>query len=43
MPAVKMYHRRSAPAAARRALLKQRGVDQIEEVRVDLDPPSGSA
>ena len=39
MPAVKMYTTQVCPYCVRaKALLKQRGVEQIEEVRVDLDP-----
>ncbi|MBP5988402.1 MAG: glutaredoxin 3 [Proteobacteria bacterium] len=39
MPAVKMYTTQVCPYCLRaKALLKQRGVEQIEEVRVDLDP-----
>ena len=39
MPAVKVYTTQVCPYCVRaKALLKQRGVEQIEEVRVDLDP-----
>ncbi|SEK58933.1 glutaredoxin 3 [Roseateles sp. YR242] len=39
MRAVKMYTTLVCPYCVRaKSLLKQRGVDQIEEVRVDLDP-----
>ncbi len=39
MTAVKMYTTQVCPYCVRaKALLKQRGVDQIEEIRVDLDP-----
>lgn len=39
MPAVKMYTTAVCPYCQRaKALLKQRGVDQIEEVRIDTDP-----
>ena len=39
MTAVKMCSTQVCPYCVRaKALLKQRGVDQIEEVRVDLDP-----
>jgi glutaredoxin 3 len=39
MPAVKMYTTQVCPYCQRaKALLKQRGVAQIDEVRVDLDP-----
>ncbi len=39
MAAVKMYTTQVCPYCLRaKALLKQRGVDQIHEVRVDLDP-----
>ena len=39
MPAVKMYTTQVCPYCVRaKALLKQRGGEQIEEVRVDLDP-----
>ncbi len=39
MAAVKMYTTQVCPYCLRaKALLKQRGVDQIQEVRVDLDP-----
>jgi glutaredoxin 3 len=39
MPAVKMYTTLVCPYCVRaKALLKQRGVDAIDEVRVDLDP-----
>lgn len=39
MPAVKMYTTQVCPYCQRaKALLKQRGVDAIEEIRIDLDP-----
>lgn len=39
MAAVKMYTTLVCPYCVRaKSLLKQRGVNQIEEVRVDLDP-----
>ncbi len=39
MPIVKMYTTQVCPFCVRaKMLLKQRGVDRIEEVRVDLDP-----
>ena len=39
MAAVRMYTTLVCPYCIRaKALLKQRGVDQIEEVRIDLDP-----
>lgn len=39
MTAVKMFTTLVCPYCVRaKALLKQRGVDQIEEVRIDLDP-----
>lgn len=39
MPAVKMYTTQVCPYCQRaKALLKQRGVEQIEEIRVDLNP-----
>jgi glutaredoxin 3 len=39
MPAVKMYTTQVCPYCQRaKALLKQRGVAAIEEVRIDLDP-----
>jgi glutaredoxin 3 len=39
MPAVKMYTTQTCPFCVRaKALLKQRGVTQIDEVRVDLNP-----
>ncbi|WP_295645628.1 glutaredoxin 3 [uncultured Methylibium sp.] len=39
MPTVKMYTTQVCPFCVRaKMLLKQRGVDRIEEVRVDLDP-----
>jgi len=38
MNAVKMYTTQVCPFCVRaKALLKQRGVDQIEEIRIDLD------
>jgi glutaredoxin 3 len=39
MAAVKMYTTQVCPYCQRaKALLKQRGVAQIEEIRIDLDP-----
>ncbi len=39
MPAVKMYTTQVCPFCQRaKMLLKQRGVDAIEEIRIDLDP-----
>jgi glutaredoxin 3 len=39
MPTVKMYTTQVCPYCQRaKALLKQRGVEQIEEIRVDLNP-----
>ena len=39
MPAVKMYTTETCPYCIRaKALLKQRGVEAIEEVRIDLHP-----
>ncbi len=39
MTAVKMYTTQVCPYCVRaKALLRQRGVEQIEEIRVDLDP-----
>ncbi|RTL27302.1 MAG: glutaredoxin 3 [Burkholderiales bacterium] len=39
MPAVKMYTTQVCPYCLRaKALLKQRGVNDIEEIRIDLDP-----
>lgn len=39
MPAVKMYTTQVCPFCVRaKALLKQRGVAEIEEVRIDLEP-----
>ena len=39
MAAVKMYTTLVCPFCVRaKSLLKQRGVEQIEEVRIDLDP-----
>ena len=39
MPAVKMFTTQSCPFCVRaKALLKQRGVAEIEEIRIDLDP-----
>jgi len=44
MAAVKMYTTLVCPYCVRaKHLLKQRGVDQIEEVRVDLDPSQRDA
>ena len=39
MNTVKMYTTQVCPYCQRaKALLKQRGVEQIEEIRIDLDP-----
>jgi glutaredoxin 3 len=39
MKPVKMYTTQVCPFCVRaKALLKQRGVEQIEEIRIDLDP-----
>ncbi len=39
MPAVKMYTTQVCPFCIRaKALLKQRGVAEIEEIRIDLEP-----
>jgi glutaredoxin 3 len=39
MTAVKMYTTQVCPYCVRaKALLKQRGVEKIEEIRIDLDP-----
>ena len=39
MSAVKMYTTQVCPYCVRaKALLRQRGVEQIEEIRIDLDP-----
>ena len=39
MNAVRMYTTQVCPYCVRaKALLKQRGVEQIEEIRIDLDP-----
>lgn len=39
MNAVRMYTTQVCPYCVRaKSLLKQRGVEQIEEIRVDLDP-----
>jgi glutaredoxin 3 len=39
MPAIKMYTTQVCPFCIRaKALLKQRGVTAIEEIRIDLDP-----
>ncbi len=44
MQAVKMYLTQSCPYCVRaKALLKQRGVEQINEVRVDLEPAERSS
>jgi glutaredoxin 3 len=38
MPAVKMYTTAVCPYCVRaKSLLKQRGVEQIEEIRIDMD------
>ena len=43
MQAVKMYLTQSCPYCMQaKALLKQRGVEQIDEVRVDLEPAERS-
>ena len=39
MNAVRMYTTQTCPYCVRaKALLKQRGVEQIDEIRIDLDP-----
>ncbi len=39
MPAVRMYTTAVCPYCLRaKSLLKQRGVEQIEEIRIDTDP-----
>ncbi|MCV2349786.1 glutaredoxin 3 [Paucibacter sp. Y2R2-4] len=44
MAAVKMYTTQVCPYCVRaKALLKQRGVEHIEEVRIDLDPSERDA
>jgi len=44
MSLVKMYTTQVCPYCVRaKALLKQRGVEQIEEIRVDLDPAQREA
>lgn len=44
MAAVKMYTTQVCPYCLRaKALLKQRGVEAIEEIRVDLDPAQRDA
>ena len=44
MAHVKMYTTQVCPFCIRaKSLLKQRGVEQIEEVRVDLDPAARDA
>ena len=43
MQAVKMYLTQNCPYCVQaKALLKQRGVEQIDEVRVDLEPAQRS-
>ena len=43
MQAVKMYLTQNCPYCVQaKALLKQRGVEQIDEVRVDLEPTQRS-
>jgi glutaredoxin 3 len=44
MSPVRMYTTQVCPYCVRaKALLKQRGVEQIEEIRVDLDPAQRDA
>ena len=44
MNAVRMYTTQVCPYCIRaKALLKQRGVEQIEELRIDLDPQARDA
>ncbi|ALT79558.1 glutaredoxin 3 [Paucibacter sp. KCTC 42545] len=44
MAAVKMYTTQVCPYCVRaKSLLKQRGVEQIEEIRIDLDPSAREA
>ncbi len=44
MAPVKMYTTQVCPYCLRaKALLKQRGVEQIEEIRIDLDPQQRDA
>nr|WP_295081819.1 glutaredoxin 3 [uncultured Roseateles sp.] len=44
MAAVKMYTTQVCPYCVRaKSLLKQRGVAQIEEIRIDLDPSARDA
>ena len=44
MSKVRMYTTQVCPFCIRaKALLKQRGVEQIEEIRVDLDPAQRDA
>jgi glutaredoxin 3 len=44
MSPVKMYTTQVCPFCLRaKALLKQRGVEQIEEIRIDLDPAERQA
>ncbi len=44
MNAVRMYTTQVCPYCIRaKALLKQRGVEQIDEVRIDLDPQARDA
>jgi glutaredoxin 3 len=43
MQPVKMYTTQVCPYCIRaKALLKQRGVEAIEEIRIDLDPSSAT-
>jgi len=44
MAAVRMYTTQVCPYCLRaKALLKQRGVEQIEEIRIDIDPAARDA